>query len=102
MLTIWPEHCIIGTPGHNIAPDVHATALEWAKKKTAIQYVLKGTHSYTEHYSALKAEYELSFDPATKLNQALINNLAKPSKVAIVGEALSYCVNYSVRDLVAN
>ncbi|TMW61476.1 hypothetical protein Poli38472_012667 [Pythium oligandrum] len=103
VLNIWPEHCIIGTPGHNIVSNVHAAALEWAKKKKmGIQYVLKGTNSFTEHYSALRAEYKLSYDPATKLNQELIDNLAKASKVAIVGEALSHCVNYSVRDLVAN
>ncbi|KAJ0389945.1 hypothetical protein ATCC90586_011405 [Pythium insidiosum] len=102
-LIIWPEHCIIGTPGHNIVPNVHAAALEWAKqKKTDIQYVFKGSNSFTEHYSALRAEYELSYDPATKLNQGLIDNLSRASKVVIVGEALSHCVNYSVRDLVAN
>ncbi|GLE03182.1 hypothetical protein PINS_up022459 [Pythium insidiosum] len=102
-LTIWPEHCIMGTPGHNIVTNVHAAALEWAKQKKAdIQYVFKGSNSFTEHYSALRAEYELAYDPATKLNQGLIDNLAKASKVVVVGEALSHCVNYSVRDLVAN
>ncbi|KAK1929292.1 hypothetical protein P3T76_015244 [Phytophthora citrophthora] len=66
-LTIWPEHCVIGSPGHNIVPDVLASALEWTKKSLKpIQYVMKGSNPFTEHYSALKAEYELPYDPSTR------------------------------------
>ncbi|KAF4319494.1 hypothetical protein BBO99_00005624 [Phytophthora kernoviae] len=102
-LTIWPEHCVMGTPGHNIVPDVMAAALEWTKQsRKPIQYVMKGSNPFTEHYSALKAEYELSYDPSTSLNTALISSLQRASKIVIVGEALSHCVNYTVRDLVAN
>ncbi|KAL3665282.1 hypothetical protein V7S43_009910 [Phytophthora oleae] len=101
-LTIWPEHCVIGSPGHNIVPDVLASALEWTKKSLKpIQYVMKGSNPFTEHYSALKAEYELPYDPATSLNTDLIKSLQRAQKVVIVGEALSHCVNYTVRDLVA-
>jgi nicotinamidase/pyrazinamidase len=66
-LTIWPEHCIIGSPGHNIVPDVLEAALEWTKQSLEpIQYVKKGSNPFTEHYSALKAEYELPYDPSTR------------------------------------
>ncbi|KAF4319488.1 hypothetical protein BBO99_00005631 [Phytophthora kernoviae] len=100
-LTIWPEHCIIGSPGHNIVPDVLAAALEWTKESLSpIQYVMKGSNPFTEHYSALKAEYKLEYDPSTKLNTALIKSLQRANKLVIVGEALSHCVNYTVRDLV--
>lgn len=34
------------------------------------------------------------------LNQSLINVLKHADKVVICGEALSHCVNYTVRDLV--
>ena len=34
------------------------------------------------------------------LNQSLINVLKHADKVAICGEAISHCVNYTVRDLV--
>ncbi|OWZ08484.1 hypothetical protein PHMEG_00018966 [Phytophthora megakarya] len=101
-LTIWPEHCIIGSPGHNIVPNVLTSALEWTKKSLKpIQYVMKGSSPFTEHYSALRAEYELSYDPSTSLNTALIKSLQRANKVVIVGEALSHSVNYTVRDLVA-
>ncbi|KAJ8569309.1 hypothetical protein ON010_g5951 [Phytophthora cinnamomi] len=101
-LTIWPEHCLIGSPGHNIVPDVLASALEWTKESLKpIQYVMKGSNPFTEHYSALRAEYELAYDPSTRLNTALIKSLQRAGKLVIVGEALSHCVNFTVRDLVA-
>ncbi|KAE8895183.1 hypothetical protein PF005_g919 [Phytophthora fragariae] len=101
-LCIWPEHCLIGSPGHNIVPNVHAAALEWTKcSLKPVQYVMKGCNSFTEHYSALKAEFELPYDPATSLNQALVDSLKLADKVVVCGEAVSHCVNYTVRDLVA-
>ncbi|KAG7398309.1 hypothetical protein PHYBOEH_011304 [Phytophthora boehmeriae] len=100
-LCIWPEHCVVGTPGHNVVPDVLAAALEWTKRSLKpVQYVMKGSNSFTEHYSALKAEFELPYDPATSLNQALVDSLQLADKVVICGEAISHCVNYTVRDLV--
>uniref|UniRef100_K3WLC1 Uncharacterized protein n=1 Tax=Globisporangium ultimum (strain ATCC 200006 / CBS 805.95 / DAOM BR144) TaxID=431595 RepID=K3WLC1_GLOUD len=100
-LCIWPEHCVIGTPGHNLVENVRNAALEWTKQSLKqIQYVMKGSNSFTEHYSALRAEFELSHDPATSLNQNLVNVLKHADKVVICGEALSHCVNYTVRDLV--
>ncbi|ETK90421.1 hypothetical protein L917_05640 [Phytophthora nicotianae] len=102
-LTIWPEHCLIGSPGHNIVPDVLESALEWSKQSLKpIQYVMKGSNPFTEHYSALKAEYELPYDPSTSLNISLIKSLQRTGKLVIVGEALSHCVNFTVRDLVTN
>ncbi|GLD96365.1 hypothetical protein PINS_up005048 [Pythium insidiosum] len=61
---------------------------------------MKGSNPFTEHYSALRAEFELPHDPATSLNQNLVNVLKHADKVAICGEAISHCVNYTVRDLV--
>ncbi|KAF1331726.1 hypothetical protein FI667_g4179, partial [Globisporangium splendens] len=100
-LCIWPEHCVVGTPGHNLVENVRNAALEWTKQSLKqIQYVMKGSNSFTEHYSALRAEFELPHDPATSLNQNLVNVLKHADKVVICGEALSHCVNYTVRDLV--
>lgn len=66
-LCIWPEHCIIGTPGHNLVENVRSAALEWTKQSLKqVQYVMKGSNSFTEHYSALRAEFELPHDPATR------------------------------------
>ncbi|CAI5730185.1 unnamed protein product [Hyaloperonospora brassicae] len=101
-LCIWPEHCIIGSPGHNVVPPVHAAAMAWTQAAlTPVQYVTKGSNSFTEHYSALQAEIELPYDSSTRLNTSLVEALERADQVVICGEALSHCVNYTVRDLVA-
>lgn len=66
VICIWPEHCIIGTPGHAIVPVINEAILNWAKTHgRPINYVMKGTNSLTEHYSALRADVELETDPDT-------------------------------------
>ncbi|CAH0475080.1 unnamed protein product [Peronospora belbahrii] len=101
-LCIWPEHCLIGSPGHNIVPIVHAAVAEWTKiSLKPVQYVMKGHNSFTEHYSALRAEFELPYDSTTRLNQSLVESLKLADKVVVCGEAISHCVNYTLRDLVA-
>jgi nicotinamidase/pyrazinamidase len=66
-LSIWPEHCLIGSPGHNIVTNVLDAALEWTKETLKpIQYIMKGSNPFTEHYSALRAEYVLPYDPSTR------------------------------------
>lgn len=69
VLCIWPEHCIIGTPGHNIVSVIHKAALNWSKSSLRpIEYVMKGMNSFTEHYSALRSEVEIPFDASTRYN----------------------------------
>ncbi|KAG6961996.1 hypothetical protein JG688_00008827 [Phytophthora aleatoria] len=87
----------------SLEANVLESALEWTKESLKpIQYVMKGSNPFTEHYSALKAEYELPYDPSMSLNTALIKSLQRAGKLVIVGEALSHCVNFTVRDLVDN
>ncbi|RHY28947.1 hypothetical protein DYB32_005575 [Aphanomyces invadans] len=100
-LCIWPEHCIMGTPGQAIVDPIHDAALEWSSlSHRPIQYIQKGTNCFTEHYSALRADIELPHDPSTSLNIPLVESLKKSNVVAVCGQALSHCVNFTVRDLV--
>jgi len=50
-------------------------------------------------YSALKAEVEDPKDPRTALNEELLVKLKIADRVIICGQALSHCVNYTVRDI---
>lgn len=102
-LTIWPNHCLVGTKGHNVYKPLRK-ALEFWEKSNAktVSYIIKGTNALTEHYSCFKAEVTLIDDVSTHLNKALINELAKYENIVIGGEALSHCVNWSVRDFVDN
>merc|ERR1712151_1363396 len=101
-ICIWPDHCLMGTPGHAVYQPLADALNAWAEQRSrAVTWVLKGQNNRTEMYSALKAEVELPDDPATQLNIDLINKLKSSQKVVCCGQAKSHCVNYTVRDLVS-
>ena len=103
VVCIWPEHCLIGTPGHAVIPALNDALQEWVKAKhTPIDYVHKGMNCLTEMYSALAAEVPLEEDSATALNAGLLETLHRADRVLICGEAKSHCVNYTMRDLAAH
>lgn len=106
-LMIWPEHCPIGQPGHNVYAPLMETFYEWARKygKT-INFLTKGSNPFTEHYSAVRAEvpflggngYEP--DPSTQTNLAWLNMLAQYDNVVFTGQALSHCVRFTLEDTI--
>jgi len=55
-LCIWPPHCLIGTPGHNVQSEVAAALREWEDRVATVDYVTKGSNLWTEHYSAVQAD----------------------------------------------
>jgi nicotinamidase-related amidase len=101
-LTIWPPHCLIGKPGHNVVPPLAEILTAWEDTFAMVDYVMKGSNCWTEHYSALKAELPDLDDPHTLLNTSLINELKSADLVVCSGQALSHCVANTLRDLVAN
>lgn len=63
-LTIWPDHCIIGTAGHSVYPPLNEALQKWATRRAkSITYVLKGQNLRTEMYSAVAADVEDPTDP---------------------------------------
>ena len=99
-LFIYPEHCVIGTWGHNIHANVAVALNAWARDRLcSVNYVFKGTNPYTEHYSAAQAEVPDPDDPGTWLNTSLTETLAQADCILIAGEALSHCVANTVRDI---
>merc|ERR1712064_201145 len=52
-------------------------------------------------YSALKSEVLVDDDLTTSLDNDLIDFFKRHEKVICCGEAMSHCVNYSVRDLLS-
>jgi nicotinamidase/pyrazinamidase len=102
-LVIWPEHCLIGTWGHNVQADVMAALNRWARARMeVVDFVTKGSNPFTEHYSAVQAEVPDPADPSTLVNTRFIETLAQADEVLIAGEALSHCVANTVRDIAAN
>lgn len=103
LLVVWPEHCLIGSWGHNIHGHVKTALDQWARQQMKrIDFVIKGTHPGTEHYSAIQAEVPDAADPSTQLNRPLIAALSRADEVIVAGEALSHCVASTVRDLANN
>jgi nicotinamidase-related amidase len=98
-LLIWPPHCLIGTPGAAIVPELMEALNEWCTLKTAtVDYVTKGSNIYTEHYSAVRAEVPDPSDPTTQLNTTLIKTIEDADVLVWAGEAGSHCLSNTMRD----
>merc|ERR1712024_83790 len=51
-------------------------------------------------YSVMQAEVPVTKE--TSLNQELLNSLMQSKTILVCGQALSHCVNHTVRDLMEN
>lgn len=100
-LTIWPPHCRIGTPGHNVVKPLREAFQKWELNRYAmVSYVTKGSNIFTEHYSGVQADVPDPEDPTTHLNTELIETLEKADIIVFSGEASSHCVANTIRDIV--
>lgn len=103
LLMVWPEHCLIGSPGHAIQEELFNALQRWERKEFAnINFLTKGTNTFTEHYGALMAEVPDPNDPGTMLNTDFLEILAAADIVAVAGEALSHCVKETVNQIADN
>ena len=99
-LIVWPEHCLMGSWGHGVQPDLLEQLNHWGRNEfKTVNYVLKGMNPTTEHYSAIQAEVPDPNDPSTLPDPIWLANLASADRILIAGEALSHCVASTVRDL---
>lgn len=102
-LMVWPEHCLIGTKGHAVQSDLMEALHRWERSQFAnVDFVTKGTNTFTEHYGALMAEVPDPTDPSTQLNTDFLAVLADADIVLIAGEALSHCVKETVTQIADN
>lgn len=100
VLCIWPEHCLIGTPGAAVVDSLNAALRIWEKEFAVVNMVTKGSNMFTEHYSAVKADVEDPEDVTTSLNTKLVELLRDSTgDILIAGEALSHCVANTIRDI---
>ncbi len=99
-LLIWPPHCIRGSIGATIIPELLEALQAWEQERfRTLNIITKGENIWTEHYSAIKAEVPDSEDPKTEINHAFINMLKEADVIGIAGEALSHCVANTVLDI---
>lgn len=103
VLCIWPLHCLIGTWGHAIVPEVANAFYKWEQDTfSRCNMISKGSNLFTEHYSAVQADVPDDTDTSTKLNTSLIDTLKDADEILITGEALSHCIANSIRDVANN
>ncbi len=98
-LCIWPPHCLIGSVGATVMPELFEAVLNWEKKFRKVNYVPKGSCIFTENYSVVKADVEYPGDPTTMLNKQLINVIKGNHDILITGQASSHCVLNTLFDI---
>lgn len=69
------------------------------RTKSLINFVTKGSNSFTEHYSGVRAEVVHHEDHTTGLNEELIETLEVADEIWIAGEASSHCVKSTIEDI---
>ncbi|KAL3942580.1 MAG: hypothetical protein SGBAC_003250 [Bacillariaceae sp.] len=98
-LCIWPEHCLVGKEGHCIVDPIMKAIDEWSMSTGgSVEYVLKGQNLITESYSALEAEVPVT--KGTSFNESLQKRLEESDHLLVCGQAMSHCVNYTLRSIV--
>ena len=102
-LIIWDEHCMIGTPGAAVVPELMESLQEWCGTRGAtVDFVTKGSNIFTEHYGAFAAEVPDPSDPSTQLNTPLIKTMEEADVLVWSGEAATHCVLNSMRQAFEN
>ncbi len=97
--TIWPNHCIIGTPGWEVFPSLQQALDKWndtpaGKKATGWKKYKKGSFADAEMFSVLS-----TFDGKLVPKSNLPVDLESYDKIILCGVAEDICVAETVRDL---
>jgi len=99
---IWNPHCLIGSWGTAVVPELRDAIREsYETKLKPVDWVTKGSHYFTEHYSAVQADVPDPRDPSTQINTRFVQALQAADDILISGEALSHCVANTIRDVAA-
>ncbi|MBN1410166.1 MAG: cysteine hydrolase family protein [Spirochaetales bacterium] len=100
-LCIWPEHTMLGTPGHAIVPALYEICYFHAvSRKSQTSFQVKGDIPDSEMYGVFSPEVKVPKNPRGGINTAFLQILDKHDKIVIMGEAKSHCVLESIRQLV--
>lgn len=89
---IWPDHCLIGSPGAAIDDAIRDAIYFW-EEQTGIPFHphTKGTNPYTEHFGAFEAQVPISTAPETQLDMEFIQMVETYDVTLACGQARSHC-----------
>ena len=100
-LMIWPEHTMLGTPGHALVPALYEICYYHAAlRRSQISFQLKGDVPETEMFVIFRPEVLVPKNPRGGINTAFLNLMAKYDKLLVAGQAKSHCVLESLKQLV--
>ena len=101
VLTIWPYHTMIGTPGHAITPALYeAITYHASARDVQPNFYVKGSIPKTEHYSILEPEVKVMDEPLGVPNADLLKRFAAYDRIYIAGQAKSHCVLETVTSII--
>ncbi|MBT6047956.1 MAG: hypothetical protein HOG49_14195 [Candidatus Scalindua sp.] len=102
-LCTWIPHCLIGSKGCSVVPELFDALIEWERTQIAmVDYVTKGSNPFTEHYGVFMADVPQPNDPSTQVNTKFLQSLENVDMLIVAGEAGSHCVKFSLEDLIDN
>lgn len=101
-LTIWPYHAMLGGIGHALVPAVEeADFFHTIARYSRLDYEIKGTNPFSEHYSAIGPEV-LTGPDGERLGEKsdkLFKKVQNYDAVLFAGQAKSHCVAWTISDL---
>lgn len=99
--TIWPPHCLIGTPGQAFHPVFFDALRDWMiKNKRWVVFIRKGENPYTEHFGAFRANVPIPEDPNTQVNQGIFKTINDHDDVFLGGQAKTHCDINTLRQMI--
>ena len=103
VLTIWPYHVLIGSPGNMLDPMLWSMVTWHAlARQTQPTWVTKGTIPQTENYSAIQPEIPIPNHPSMGRATGFLKSLEESDVILLAGEAESHCVLATLHDIVAH
>lgn len=101
-MMVWPYHCIEGTTGHNLVPQLSEAITYHSIARYAIpETISKGRNHRTEHFGIFNAEVPDPNDTSTQLDPNTLRLIAQNDLIYVAGQAKSHCVLNSMKQMVS-
>lgn len=98
-LTVWPDHCVMGTKGQGISSIIIGSLRRWEIiKNKQVRIISKGTKNSVEMYSA----FSVYSGNQNLLTKNLYNYFIGFDNIYVGGLAKDFCVYNSLKDMVAS
>lgn len=98
---IWPPHCLIGSPGACMIPEIFDAVREWEEGQFGVAAkISKGSNPKVEHFGALRAEIPDPDDDSTQVNSYFLKLLGDPDTTVYgCGLARGHCLANTCYDV---